>query len=93
MRNEFEERVKKLGGDTTTLSVKDYEVVETVYTFHPSISNTEGKNEIAYLYVNFGMRIILDMLPTAKEMEVLGMLREQDEAGLLEKIEAVKEGK
>ena len=39
--------------------------IETVYTFHPSISETEGKKQIASLYDAYGIRIITDMLPTA----------------------------
>lgn len=50
---------------------KDYQIIEEVYAFHPSISNTEGKKQVAWLYVNFGLRIFLDMLPTAKRMEDL----------------------
>lgn len=51
---------------------KEYETIETVYTFHPSISETEDKKQIANLFDNFGFRIIADMLPTAikaKEIE------------------------
>jgi len=51
---------------------KEYEAIETVYTFHPAISETEGKKQIASLYDTFGFRIIADMLPTAikaKEIE------------------------
>ena len=29
---------------------KEYETIETVYTFHPSISETEGKQQIANLH-------------------------------------------
>jgi len=50
----------------------EYEAIETVYTFHPAISETEGKKQIASLYDTFGFRIIADMLPTAinaKELE------------------------
>lgn len=42
-----------------------YTDIETVYTFHPSISETEGKKQIASLYDTYGTRIIKDMLPTA----------------------------
>jgi len=44
---------------------EEYEIIEIVYTFHPSISETEGKKQIAHLFDNFGFRIIVDMLPTA----------------------------
>lgn len=50
----------------------EYEAIETVYTFHPAISDTEGKQQIANLFDTFGFRIIADMLPTAikaKELE------------------------
>lgn len=45
---------------------EDWKIIETVYTFHPSISNTCGKTQIAYLYDTFGMRIIKDMYHTAQ---------------------------
>ena len=44
---------------------EEYEIIEIVYTFHPSISGAEGKKQIAHLFDNFGFRIIADMLPTA----------------------------
>jgi len=43
----------------------EYAMIETVYTYHPSISETEGKKQIASLYDTYGIRIIADMLPTA----------------------------
>jgi hypothetical protein len=45
----------------------EYEEIETVYTFHPSISETEGKKQIASLYDTYGIRIITDMIPTANK--------------------------
>ena len=57
---------------TREFTDKEYEAIETVYTFHPAISETEGKKQIAGLYDAFGFRIIADMLPTAikaKEIE------------------------
>lgn len=58
-KQEFEQR---LGW---AVSENEYRKIETVYTFHPSISETSGKDQITYLYKTFGMRIIEDMLPTA----------------------------
>lgn len=65
MKHEFEE---KLGGQATESEYKD---IEFVYTFHPSISNTEGKTQIAQLYKIGGMRLIKDMLPTARKAQEL----------------------
>ena len=50
------------------VSHTDYALIERVYTFHPAISETEGKRQIAELYVNFGMVLIMDMLPRAEVM-------------------------
>lgn len=62
-KSEFESRIEN------SVSNKDYEIIEKVYTYHPSVSETKGKEEIAYIYRNFGMRVIKDMLATAKEVE------------------------
>ena len=40
-KQEFE---KKIGAE---ISQKDYSIVEHVYTWHPSISEVEGKEQIA----------------------------------------------
>ncbi len=53
------------------VSEKDYSVIEYVYNFHPSISNTEGKTQIAELYKLGGMRLIRDMVQTATQAEAL----------------------
>lgn len=47
---------------------REYSIIEKVYTFHPAISETEGKLQIAELYVNFGMALIMDMVPRAELM-------------------------
>ena len=47
---------------------QEYSIIEKVYTFHPAISETEGKRQIAELYVNFGMALIVDMVPRAELM-------------------------
>ena len=49
---------------------QEYKVIEHVYTFHPSISETEGKKQVAYLYENFGMSIFRDMEARADYMRV-----------------------
>lgn len=52
-------------------TTEEYEKIEKVYMFHPCIDPVKGKDQIASLYETFGMRIILDMLPTAEEAEKL----------------------
>lgn len=65
MKHEFEE---KLGKSVTESEYKD---IEFVYTFHPSVSNTEGKKQIAELYKIGGIRLIRDMIPTARKAQLL----------------------
>ncbi len=50
---------------TCTISESDYKIIEEVYTWHPAISDTEGKKEIAALYYIAGMGIITNMYPEA----------------------------
>lgn len=60
-KQEFE---KRIGAE---ISQKDYSIVEHVYTWHPSISEAEGKEQIAELYKSFGMPIIKNMMEAAKK--------------------------
>lgn len=59
---------KRIGAE---ISQKDYSIVEHVYTWHPSISEVEGKEQIAELYKSFGMPIIKNMMETANYAETL----------------------
>lgn len=59
-KQEFEHIIRN------SVTDEDFKIIETVYTYHPCISNCYGKEEMASLYISFGMRLIKDMLPTAK---------------------------
>ena len=77
------------------VSDTDYALVERVYTFHPAISETEGKRQIAELYVNFGMVLIMDMLPRAEVMATKERELREARAALnriQEEIEEIKRG-
>lgn len=68
LKEEFE---KMIGEE---VSPDDYKIIEYVYQFHPAISNTDGKKEIAALYQlpnQMGMGIIRSMVPVAKIQESL----------------------
>lgn len=60
-RAEFENRVEKRKGFAMSVTEADWKIIEKVYTFHPSISETKGKEQIADLYTEYGMGIIRDM--------------------------------
>ena len=63
---------------------KEFEAIQFVYNYHPSIHPSEGKDQIAMLYSTFGMRIIMDMLDTAQQAEMLESERRQLKARLRE---------
>lgn len=64
-----QEFLTRLPKGARTPSDKEFEVITLVYDYHPSILPVEGKDQIARLYSEFGMRIILDMQETAKRMQ------------------------
>lgn len=78
MKCEFEERI---GGEVRQ---SDYDIIEHVYTWHPTISNIDGKEQIAMLYKMGGMCLIKDMQPTAKLMEELDAEKRKVERKLKE---------
>lgn len=48
---------------------KEYELIETVYMWHPAIRNTSGKEEVAEMYKSFGLIIFKDMLRRAMKLK------------------------
>lgn len=72
-REEFDNKAKQIcdsiGIKYNAPTTDEMELINYVYMYHPSISNVCGKNQIAYLYVHFGMRLIRDMRNTAHAME------------------------
>ena len=63
-REEFERScIEVKPQDNKRPTESEYKLIEYVYTFHPSISEVEGKKQIAYLYLSFGMK------PRAELME------------------------
>lgn len=56
LKSEFETMT-----DSEEISNRDYEAVENVYMYHPAIDDIKGKEQIVYLYKEFGMTVIKDM--------------------------------
>ena len=71
MKHEFETKLSELEPIQRTVSDDDYKLIEYVYTFHPSISETDGKRQVALLYHEFGLRVFKDMEATATANQVL----------------------
>lgn len=69
-REEFENSCIKIKPqDNKRPTEAEYKLIEYVYMFHPAIGEVEGKEQIAMLYLNFGMSLIQDMKPRAELME------------------------
>jgi len=49
----------------------EWKLIETIYMFHPAIDAQLGKQQIAYLWENFGALLLEDLLPTARRGQVL----------------------
>lgn len=73
-RDEFEKEFEKQRKDATDIRLltdEQYRVIESVYTYHPAISETKGKTQVAWLMANLGLSVFYDMLPRAeKAMEL-----------------------
>ena len=68
------------------ISDSDYELIETVYVWHPLISDAIGKEQVAELYKNFGIGIFKEMKPKAEEAQRL----ELELSDALNKADAIK---
>lgn len=81
-RAEFEERVGNI-----ELTDEEWNIIHTVYQFHPSIPDVNGKDHIATLYKMGGFGLISDMLPTACEGERLenDLRKAREEVALAQK--------
>ena len=60
----LKEEFESLIGEKVT--EKQYNIIEFVYTWHPAISDTEGKKQMATLYTCFGMSVIIGMKEAAE---------------------------
>lgn len=72
MKDEFEKLIGK------TVSDCDYSIIEKVYTWHPTIDEAKGKDQIAALYETGGMPLIKSMLEAANIM--MNLEKERQEA-------------
>ena len=70
-KDEFCGQVKTITGSTPLITDNDYELIEYVYNFYHTISETEGKKQIAILFNIGGMALIHDMLPRSKRVHEL----------------------
>ena len=68
MKHEFEKMVNTDLENKITITDEMYQTIELVYMYHPAI---EGKEDIAKLFLWFGMTVIMDMAPRAEDMKVL----------------------
>lgn len=80
MKAEFEAMAGK------SVTDEEYKVIEAVYTWHPVINDTTGKDQMKTLYTQFGFGVIRGMLPVAEKMEKLDGERRE----LLAQLDTIK---
>lgn len=68
---EFTNRLDHFMSGPHKINNEDWEIIQLVYTYHPAISNIEGKDEIAELYCSMGMPFIRAMAPQAMTCKLL----------------------
>ena len=71
------EFLNRLPEGTRKPTESEFDTIQFVYNYHPAIHPSEGKDQIAMLYSTFGMRIIMDMLDTAQQAELIESERRQ----------------
>lgn len=49
----------------------EFELIGKVYTWHPTISNIKGKQQVAWMYVNIGITVFRELYDVAEQMELL----------------------
>ena len=96
-KQEFERILNygKRDSDKKYITIEEYRLVEKIYTFHPSISETQGKAQVADLYDVFGIRVFKDMEPTAdkaRQLEDEIHKKKYELNGLLDKYHDLKGG-
>ena len=95
MREEFDRKLEEIRGTGSRISDEDYKLIECIYTFHPCISETDGKRQVALLYHEFGMQIFKDMLTTATRNQMLEaeiLKTRQKLQRLLDEADALRKG-
>lgn len=86
-----EEFLKETGMED--ISGSHFEEINYVYAFHPSISETEGKKQIAQIYLSGGMAAIRDMTKRATLQERLERKRNNIQYMLLSLNKIVSDNK
>ena len=88
-KSEFEDLIH---GSVTD---EEYELIETVYMWHPAIRNTSGTEEVAELYKSFGIVIFYDMYPRAKKAKDIEdniRMLDKTRAELVDRLKLLKMG-
>lgn len=66
LQSEFENLI-----ETRKPTDAEYEMIETVYMYHPSIDDVHGKMQVAQLWDTAGSTVFEDMLPRAEACKVI----------------------
>jgi len=65
-----EEFCKRTGQKYEEVNEDDWNLIQTVYNYHPLISDVKGKDELCSLFLQGGFGLMQDMFGTANEIMV-----------------------
>lgn len=93
LKQEFLDRVENITGKRPVVSNDDYNIIEYVYNYYPTIDDVNGKFQIATIYVYGGMPVIYDMMNRANMAQTIECNIASERANLnasLESLESLK---
>lgn len=72
-KQEFMREVEKApcSYDKRDVTDAEFELINKVYTWHPTISNIKGKQQVAWLYAQLGITVFRELYDVAEQMELL----------------------
>lgn len=65
-----DEFCKRTGQTYEKISEDDWEIIQTVYNYHPLISDVKGKDELCSFFIQGGMGLMDDMYSIANEISL-----------------------
>lgn len=74
----YKNRVGNLCNEDVYITEEQYEIIKHVHMWYPGLSKIEGKQQIAALYMHFGISIFNDMYDRAEKAMMLNQEEEKE---------------
>lgn len=74
----YKNQVANLCNEDVYITEEQYEIIKHVYMWYPGLSKIEGKQQVAALYMHFGISIFNDMYDRAEKAMMLNQEAEKE---------------